>query len=183
VDKFYKILGLNPGATKEDIRKAFKEKAVEFHPDKIGGNTEKFKEINKAYGILTGKQKLNRHEIQEQEREKQRQQQRQQISYYNPYRYKPFKETKESFRSRKRYEYWEEQWIECSACQGRGGYGTICKKCFGTLNVVVPPIKDTASKIYVCKECNRGYESYSSCRICEGSGRIFKGKIKRSYWK
>lgn len=50
--KLYDALGLQNGASKEDIKKAFRKLAVQHHPDK-GGDPEKFKEIAHAYEILS----------------------------------------------------------------------------------------------------------------------------------
>lgn len=50
---YYKILGIEKGASKDEIKKAFRKLAHEFHPDKKGGNEEKFKEVNEAYSILS----------------------------------------------------------------------------------------------------------------------------------
>jgi len=50
---YYKILGVDKGATKDDIKKAFRKLAHQYHPDKQGGNEAKFKEINEAYQILS----------------------------------------------------------------------------------------------------------------------------------
>jgi len=49
---YYKILGVDKSASKEDIKKAFRKLAHEHHPDK-GGNAEKFKEISEAYTVLS----------------------------------------------------------------------------------------------------------------------------------
>ena len=49
---YYKILGLQKGASKEDIKKAFRKLAAEFHPDKKTGNEAKFKEVSEAYAVL-----------------------------------------------------------------------------------------------------------------------------------
>lgn len=48
------ILGIAPGASKEDAKKAFKKKAIEYHPDKNSseGAEQKFKEINSAYQLI-----------------------------------------------------------------------------------------------------------------------------------
>ncbi len=49
---YYKTLGINKDASKEDIKKAFRKLAHEHHPDK-GGNAEKFKEVSEAYSVLS----------------------------------------------------------------------------------------------------------------------------------
>jgi molecular chaperone DnaJ len=54
----YKVLGIDPGTSEEEIKKVYKKLALEWHPDRHGGDSkaeEKFKEINTAYQILTGK--------------------------------------------------------------------------------------------------------------------------------
>lgn len=55
MDKYYKVLGLAPGASQEEIKKQYRSLAHKFHPDHEGGDEEKFKEINEAYQILSGK--------------------------------------------------------------------------------------------------------------------------------
>jgi len=58
---YYGILGVNVDASAEDIKKAFRRLALQYHPDRNPGNTTeaeaKFKEINEAYEIL-GNQEL-----------------------------------------------------------------------------------------------------------------------------
>jgi molecular chaperone DnaJ len=49
---YYKILGIDKGASADEIKKAFREKAHKFHPDKPGGDEAKFKELNEAYQVL-----------------------------------------------------------------------------------------------------------------------------------
>ncbi len=49
---YYKILGVARNATKEDIKKAFRQLAHKYHPDK-GGDEQRFKEINEAYRVLS----------------------------------------------------------------------------------------------------------------------------------
>lgn len=52
----YEILEVNADATDEEIKKAYRKKAQESHPDK-GGDTELFQEISKAYSILSNAEK------------------------------------------------------------------------------------------------------------------------------
>ena len=52
MNKYYLILEISPGATKEEIKKAFRRLAHIHHPDVNGGKDTKFKEINEAYTIL-----------------------------------------------------------------------------------------------------------------------------------
>ena len=54
---YYSILDVGKGATDDEIKKAYRKKAHEYHPDKPTGNAEKFKEINEAYQVLSDKQK------------------------------------------------------------------------------------------------------------------------------
>ena len=63
----YRTLGLKPEATEEDIKKAYRKLAMQYHPDRTGGNPENeehFKEINEAYRILGDEEKRRRYDIQ-----------------------------------------------------------------------------------------------------------------------
>lgn len=51
-EKYLKVLGLKPGATKEEIKKARNILAKLYHPDLEEGHEEKMKEINEAYNQL-----------------------------------------------------------------------------------------------------------------------------------
>ena len=50
---FYKILGVEKNASKDEIKKAFYKLAHKYHPDKKDGNEAKFKEVNEAYQVLS----------------------------------------------------------------------------------------------------------------------------------
>ena len=54
---FYNILGVDKGATKDEIKKAFHKLAHKYHPDKNKGDDSKFKEVNEAYQTLHDDQK------------------------------------------------------------------------------------------------------------------------------
>ncbi len=54
---YYKILGINKSASESEIKKAYRQLAHKYHPDKNEGDDKKFKEINEAYQILSNKEK------------------------------------------------------------------------------------------------------------------------------
>jgi len=52
---YYRIMGLAPEATEDEIRRAYRRLALEWHPDRRGGDpraAERFKEISEAYAVL-----------------------------------------------------------------------------------------------------------------------------------
>src|SRR3989338_241052 len=59
---YYEVLGVAKSATQDEIKKAFRKKAHEYHPDKGGGDEEKFKEINEAYQALSDAQKRGQYD-------------------------------------------------------------------------------------------------------------------------
>lgn len=59
---YYEVLGVSKSASADEIKKAFRKLAVKYHPDKDGGNEEKFKEVNEAYEVLKDQQKRQRYD-------------------------------------------------------------------------------------------------------------------------
>ncbi len=51
-EKYYKLLGVTKSSTQDEIKKAFRKKALKEHPDK-GGDPELFKDITVAYEALS----------------------------------------------------------------------------------------------------------------------------------
>ncbi len=62
---YYEVLGVSKNATAEEIKKAYRQKAIQFHPDKNPGDKaseEKFKEAAEAYEILSSPEKKQRYD-------------------------------------------------------------------------------------------------------------------------
>ena len=53
MENYYEILGVEPEASIEDIRKAYKKRAMEWHPDRPTGSEQKFKKLVRAHAILS----------------------------------------------------------------------------------------------------------------------------------
>jgi DnaJ-class molecular chaperone len=49
---YYNILGISKSASKDEVKSAFRKLAHQYHPDKGGGNEDKFKEVSEAYSVL-----------------------------------------------------------------------------------------------------------------------------------
>jgi len=59
---YYEVLGVGKDASADEIKKAFRRKAIELHPDKQSGDEVKFKEVNEAYEVLKDPSKKQRYD-------------------------------------------------------------------------------------------------------------------------
>jgi curved DNA-binding protein len=62
---YYKVLGVERNASKDDIKRAYRKLAMKTHPDRNPGNAkaeEQFKEINEAYQVLNDPEKRSRYD-------------------------------------------------------------------------------------------------------------------------
>lgn len=60
-EDYYSLLGVSKSASADEIKRAFRKKAHELHPDK-GGDAEKFKKVNEAYQVLSDPQKRQQYD-------------------------------------------------------------------------------------------------------------------------
>jgi molecular chaperone DnaJ len=58
---YYEVLGIGKDASPDEVKKAFRKKAIEHHPDR-GGDEVKFKEANEAYEVLSNPEKRKRYD-------------------------------------------------------------------------------------------------------------------------
>jgi len=70
IDDPYKVLGISPGATQDEIKKAYRRKTKEYHPDTHPNDpnaTKKMTEINEAYDMLMNPDKYASRRAQQQQ--------------------------------------------------------------------------------------------------------------------
>jgi len=191
---YYEVLGINKNASDDDIKKAYRKLAMQYHPDKNPDNKEaeeKFKEVSEAYEILSDKDKKAKYD---------------RYGHSGPQRnpfgddfgfgfgFNPFgRKTQYQQQQRvgedmnlivnltleelflgtvKRYKY--NRNTKCKPCDGHGGSGTHeCPKCSGR-GMVIQGIDTPFGQIrqmVTCDACDGAGKTYDTqCETCKGKG-------------
>jgi molecular chaperone DnaJ len=164
MNEYYSILGLEHGASQEDIKKSYRTLSKKYHPDLNPGDEEseeKFKKVVEAYEVLTGKQKPK---------------------VENPFAGNPF--NTRSYKARP-IKLFVELTLEeayhgvskeinytikdtCKKCSGDGGFEPIkCNQCDGSGHIQQGPF------IFTCNNCNGNGKFYKNvCYSCQGQGHV-----------
>lgn len=193
MDNLYDTLGVSKTATKEEIKKAYKKKAIEHHPDK-GGDEEIFKNVAHAYEILSDDDKRRKYDATGSTDSHQD---------FNPFGFDmDFFESMfkfSGFRQKQKLkgeniiiqfdinfnEFFTgfektisfEKAKGCKSCNSSGGKSTKCNSCNGQGKVNVG--RGPFSVITNCNACNgRGAIIIDPCTNCNGIGHIKENHIK-----
>jgi DnaJ-class molecular chaperone len=179
----YKILGVNKNASQNEIKNAFREKALKHHPDK-GGNEEKFKQVNEAYSMISDSSKRSQHDAHSdgfgfgfsgrdfsfgdifgrQKKEKPKSTKDDDIIFTMNL---SLQQVKQGMKQKINFE----RVVACKFCDGEGGGGkNDCGPCQGRGVTVVQPNAYTFQQ-RTCYHCNgTGVVFINICAGCKGVG-------------
>ena len=185
METFYDILGVNDTATQDEIKKAYRKKAVESHPDK-GGNEETFKKISEAYDTLGDEQKRKDYDIKR-------------TNPFGGFEGDPFSGFGDFFNNMnttrvrrapdkvidvqigaidsflgRNIDIRFQRKTNCNTCNGQGGERVNCNTCQGTGKITQRMGNSFFSNIFQvsCNQCNgRGYSLKNVCYSCAGEGK------------
>ncbi|MCS7284895.1 MAG: molecular chaperone DnaJ [Hydrogenobacter thermophilus] len=199
IKDYYQILGVSKDATVEEIKKAYRRLAKEYHPDISADEnaSEKFKEINEAYHILSDEERRKEYDrILKSGDEKSYRDFMEYIqdfleSIWQGIRRSPKPKKggdvrlkleltleEAAFGCEKDIEY--ERWIDCPTCEGKGYVGNMekvtCHACEGT-GRRVSGIFSFPRPCSVCK--GRGFIIKNQCPACSGRGRVAMHSLLR----
>ncbi len=194
IKNYYQILGVERSASKEEIKRAYRRLAKEWHPDVNPDPqaSERFREINEAYHILSDEQKREEYDRILQSGDEKRYRDFMEYiqdfleSIWQGMRRAPKPKRGQDIRLKlklsleeavlgceKEIEY--DRWVDCPDCEGKGYRGQMervtCHACGGT-GRRVSGIFNFPRPCSVCK--GRGYIIKNLCPTCGGRGRVAK---------
>jgi molecular chaperone DnaJ len=191
---YYAILGVERNATDEEIKKSYRKKAFQYHPDKNLDNKEaeeKFKEISDAYSVLSDPEKkqmfdttgsvrghqnnasnVDIHNIINQFMGRNRQQRN--IRVGQTLRVK-VSLTLEDIHNGTHKTIKYNRLIKCDSCHGTGGDFKSCTVCNGSgmETIVQQSAMGIIHQSFVCRSCGgEGEIILKPCEKCGGSGTL-----------
>ena len=187
---YYEILGVDKNASEDDIKKAYKKLAMQYHPDRHVNDSEedkkkaeeKFKEIAEAYDVLSDKEKRAQYDnppksgwesFFEDMNPFKRAQNTESVKIGRAIRLNLTISLEESFKGIDRDVKFRRK-VNCTHCHGTGAIdGRVhnCKHCNGTGRIVQEQ-----------RNGNMMFQSITTCPYCGGSGReILKESEKCKY--
>lgn len=189
MENYYSVLGVAENATQDEIKKAFRTKSKEHHPDR-GGNEDEFKKINEAYSAIGDEQKRAEYDNQRN----------------NPFAGMggnpfgggdPFDIFASMFGGRQQRKAPDKimdisigavdsflgntidinftRKTNCGSCDGKGGERITCNICGGSGNITQRVGNGFFQNIFQtpCNHCNgRGFNFKSVCGGCNGEGKV-----------
>ena len=184
-ETYYDVLGVTESASQDEIKKAYKKKAVQHHPDK-GGNEETFKKISEAYDTIGDENKRRQYDAQRNN------------PFSNMGGGNPFEDFFSQFGQRPQRNPAPEKVIDldvtvldsylgvdktvnytrnhgCSVCDGSGGDRIACKKCNGQGFITVRMGNGMFIQMMQqqCDLCSgQGSTLMNKCNTCNGKGTI-----------
>lgn len=187
---YYKVLGVERTATKDEIKRAFRKLAMKYHPDRNKGNKEasdKFRDISEAYEILFDDEKRAEYDRTLVQSSSRNNSSREKKSDFGDL-FHSFTKKKPSKNQPRRKEINLKVTLAdiLSGCSKTIEYDKteecdcrkeICSKCNGTgINRIIKhtPVGNFTENVN-CEKCNgSGYVRNSSCPSCHGSGQVLK---------
>jgi molecular chaperone DnaJ len=185
LENFYDILGVTETASQDDIKRAYRKKAVESHPDK-GGDEEIFKKISEAYDTLGDEQKRKDYDMQKN-------------NPFGNFGSDPFGSFNDFFSNitNQRVRKAPDKIIDiqigtidsflgknidirfqrknmCNSCNGQGGERVTCNTCNGSGRITQRVGNSFFSNIFqvTCNSCNgKGFNLKNVCYSCAGEGK------------
>ncbi|PFH34118.1 putative DnaJ family chaperone [Besnoitia besnoiti] len=204
--KFYEILEVDRSASVADIKKSYRKLAIKHHPDK-GGDPEKFKEISRAYEVLSDPEKRRIYDDHGEEGLEGggagadptdifdlffgggRRATRQASKKKGEDIVSAMKVTLEQMYSGATKRMAINKDVLCKSCNGVGGPAdalTTCRDCDGhgvkiVTRQIGPMIQQTQSVCPACKGAGKMMDPSKRCKSCTGKGVVKERKILEIY--
>lgn len=188
MENYYSVLGVSENSTQDEIKKAFRNKSKEHHPDR-GGNEEDFKKINEAYSAIGDEQKRVQYDNQRNNP----------FSGMgdNPFGGNPFDIFANMFNGGRQQRRAPDRVMDlkigavdsligkrvdvnftrkrnCDPCGGQGGERQTCFTCGGS-GVIMQKVGNAFFQNILqttCSSCGgKGYSLVNACNVCSGEGR------------